>query len=290
MKAAQYLKYGLPEVLQIVDVEKPKPKAGEVLIKVHAATMNRTDTGFRTPNYFISRFFTGLFKPTQTVMGSEFAGEVVEIGDGVKDFVVGDKVFGFDDTKGASHAEYMTERSDGPITKIPAGWTYNKIVAAGEGATYALNDIEGAGVKKGQKVMVYGASGGIGSAAVQILKYLGAEVTAVCGTNSLKVVKTLGAHKVVDYQAEDFTDTTDKYDFVFDAVGKTSYGRCKSILNDTGKYCSTELGYGLQNPFLAIYFHLTGSKKVIFPIPKINKDKIEFIKKNNRGQSICASD
>lgn len=212
-------------------------------------------------------------------MGSEFAGVVVEVSGDVKDFAVGDKVFGFDDVHGNAHAEYMTERADGPIATMPDGFSYQEIAPAGEGATYALNVINAADIKNGQKVLVYGATGAIGSAAVQILKHLGAEVTAVCGTKHVDLVESLGADKVIDYQTEDFTKTNDRFDFIFDAVGKSSYGVCKKLLNSTGKYCSTELGPHGENPLLAMWFALTGSRKVIFPIPKINKEKMEYIKR-----------
>ncbi len=277
MKAAVYTKYGSADVLHITEVAKPIAQQNQVLIKVHATTVNRTDAGFRRANYFVSRFFTGLINPKRTVWGSEFAGEIEAVGAEVTNFTVGDKVFGFDDVNGSAHAEYMVLDAGGPIAIIPNGFTYQQMAAAGEGATYALNDIEAAGVKEGQAVLAYGASGAIGSAAVQILKDLGARVTAVCGTKNVKLIKSLGADEVIDYQTQDFTDTTQSFDFIFDAVGKSSYGVCKKLLKPTGKYCSTELGKGGQNPLLAIWFAITGSKKVIFPIPKINKQKIDYI-------------
>lgn len=279
MKAAVYTKYGSADVLHIAEVAKPIAQQNQVLIKVHATTVNRTDAGFRRANYFVSRFFTGLINPKRTVWGSEFAGEIEAVGAEVTNFTVGDKVFGFDDVNGSAHAEYMVLDAGGPIATIPKGFTFQQMAAAGEGSTYALNDIEAAGVKKGQAVLVYGASGAIGSAAVQILKDLGARVTAICGTKNVKLIKSLGADEVIDYQTQDFTDTTQTFDFIFDAVGKSSYGACKKLLKPTGKYCSTELGKGGQNPLLAIWFAITGSKKVIFPIPKINKQKIDYIQK-----------
>ncbi len=279
MKAVVYTTYGPPDVLHIADVKKPTPKDNEVLIKVAATTVNRTDCGFRRANYFVSRFVTGLVRPKQQVMGSEFVGEVVAMGPHVTGFIVGDKVFGFDDVHGAAHAEYMVERSNGPIAKLPDGFNYTRLFPAAEGATYALSVIRAAGVKDGQNVLVYGASGGIGSASVQILKYIGANVTAVCGTNALGAVRALGADKVIDYQHEDFTNTTDRYDFILDAVGKSSYGVCKKILKRGGTYVSSELGRGGQNIWFALLFAMTRSKKVIFPIPIINKEKIHYIKK-----------
>ena len=279
MKAVIYTKYGPPEVLHIVDIEQPTPKSDEVLIKVHASTLNRTDCGFRSANYFVSRFVTGLVKPKRVISGSEFAGKIVAVGADVTTYKVGDDVFGFDDVGGGAHAEYVVKPADGPLAVMPTGYTYEALAPAAEGATYALNVINAAGVSKGQKVLVYGASGAIGSAAVQILKHLGAEVTAVCGTKSIKRVQSLGADQVIDYQTQDFTDTRDTYSLVLDAVGKSSYGVCKKLLTPDGSYCSSELGVGGQIPLLAIWFGMTGSRKVLFPIPKINKANTDYIKR-----------
>jgi NADPH:quinone reductase-like Zn-dependent oxidoreductase len=161
---------------------------------------------------------------------------------------------------------------------MPEGFSYEELAPAGEGATYAHSIIQAGGVRKGQMVLVYGASGAIGSAAVQILKHLGAEVTAVCGTKNVKRVKSLGADKVISYETEDFTTVTDRFDLIIDAVGKSSYGICKKLLKPAGKYCSTELGPHGQNPFLALVFAITGSRKVIFPIPHIGKEHMEYIR------------
>lgn len=278
MKAAIYTEYGPPSVLAIADVAKPIAKSDEVLVRVYATTINRTDCGFRSAKYFVSRLVTGLFKPRRQVAGSEFAGKVVEIGSEVSEFKVGDKVFGFEDVRSGAHATYMAVVASGSIAKIPAGFSFEEVAPAGEGATYALSVIRAAGVSKGQKVLVYGATGAIGSAAVQILKHLEVEVTAVCGTANVELVASLGADKVVDYQKEDYTDTPDRFDLVFDAVGKTSYEVSKKILASRGKYCSTELGKGGRNPLFAIWFGIIGSRRVIFPIPKINKEKMEYIK------------
>lgn len=278
MKAVIYTNYGPPEVLRLAEVEKPSPAAHEVLVRVHATTVNRTDCGFRSATYVISRFVTGLIKPTKIITGSEFAGEIVEVGSEVRNFKVGDTVFGFNDTAGGAHAEYKVEAADGPIAKMPPGFSYQEVAPAGEGATYALSIIRAAGVKKGQRVLVYGASGAIGSAAVQILKYLGASVTAVCGAKNVELIKSLRADTVINFEVEDFTQSNTSFDFILDAVGKSSYGACKKLLSPTGMYCSTELGAFWQNPLLALWFAMTGSRKVIFPIPKINKEVIEYIK------------
>ncbi len=278
MKAVVFTHYGPPEVLHIKEVAKPIPDIDEVLIRIYATTVNRTDCGYRSAQYFVSRLFTGLVKPKRTVAGSEFAGRIVEIGANIRAFKVGDNVFGFEDIHSGAHAEYMTEAAVGSIAKMPKGFSYMEMAPAAEGATYAINVIRAADIKEGQKVLVNGASGAIGSAAVQILKHLGVNVTAVCGTKNTELVKSIGADKVVSYETEDFTRTHDKFDFVFDAVGKSSYGLCKRLLTPKGVYYSTELGTGWQNPLLAVWFAITGSKKVIFPIPKINKEKVEYIK------------
>ena len=277
MKAVVYTKYGPPEVLQIKEVDMPSPKDNEVLIKIYATTVNRSDCGFRSAEYFVSRLITGLVKPKRLIPGSEFAGEVVEVGKEVRKFKVSDKVFGFEDVRSGAHAEYMTQAADCSIAKMPKGFSYQEVAPAGEGATYALNAIKAADIRKGQNVLVYGASGAIGSAAVQLLKAIDAEVTAVCGTKNIQKIKSLGADVAIDYQKQDFTQIDDQFDLVFDAVGKSSYAACKKLLKPTGKYCSTELGRGCQNPLLAIWFAITRSRRVIFPIPKINSETMHFI-------------
>lgn len=279
MKAVTYREYGPPEVLQLTEIETPTPAINEVLVKVHASTVNRTDCGFRSAKYVVSRLVTGITRPKYTVSGSEFAGEVVEVGAEVSEYEVGDKVFGFDDVRAGAHAEYMTKPVDGPFATMPEGFSYEELAPAAEGATYALNAIRAAGVTKGEKVMVYGASGAIGSAAVQIVRHLGAHVTAVCGTKNVARVQALRPDRVIDYETEDFTKADSGFDFIFDAVGKSSYGVCKKLLAPEGKYYSTELGVGGQNPLLALWFGMTGSRRVIFPIPKINKENTEYIKK-----------
>ncbi len=278
MKAVIYTQYGSPEVLRIADIAKPQHKNNEVLIRVHYTTVNRTDCGYRSAHYVISRLFTGLWKPKNPVGGSEFSGEIVETGAAVQDYKVGDRVFGFDDVHGGAHAEYVSKPTDGPFAIMPDGFSYEQLAAAGEGATYALNVIQAARIAHGQNVMVYGASGAIGSAAVQLLKHIGATVTAVCGSVNLAKVQSLNPDKVIDYQMDDFTQGSERYDLIFDAVGKSSYGACKKLLTKNGSYYSSELGKGGQNPLLALWFGLTGSRKVLFPIPKINKAMIEHIR------------
>ncbi len=279
MRAVTFTEYGSPDVLEFKEVDIPDIKDNEVLIKIYATTVNRTDCGFRSAQYFISRIITGIFKPKNPVAGSEFAGKVVEVGTDVRNYSIGDRVFGFEDVRSGAHAEYKAQDAEGSIAKIPDGFSYEEVAPAGEGATYAINYIRSAKITEGQKVLVYGASGAIGSASVQLLKNIGAEVTAVCGTKNINKIKTLGADTIIDYQKQDFTQINDRFDLVFDSVGKSYYGECKKLLKPAGKYCSSELGPWLQNPLLALWFAMTGSHRVIFPIPKINNETMQYIAK-----------
>lgn len=278
MKAIIYNKYGPPEVARLTEAEKPVPENNEVLIKIHATTVNRTDCGFRSAEYFIVRFFSGLIRPKNKILGNEFAGEIEAHGKDVKLFRLGDKVFGYNDSKFGAHAEYMVMAENGSITTIPENITYEEAAPITEGAHYALCDIRAAKIKRGQNILIYGATGAIGSAAVQLVKYLGAEVTAVCDTKNVELVKSLGANVVIDYTKENFTKINQTFDVVFDAVGKSSFGKCKPLLKKGGIYMSTELGYMSQNPFLALITPLLGGKKVLFPIPSINKADVVFLK------------
>jgi NADPH:quinone reductase-like Zn-dependent oxidoreductase len=279
MKAIVHTKYGPPEVAQLKEVEKPKPTKNEVLIKIYATTVNRTDCGIRSAEYFISRFFSGLFRPNQQILGCEFAGIVEAIGPEVREFKIGDKVFGLDDAKFGGHAEYKVIAEDKAITTIPEGLSFDIAAAISEGAHYAWVDIKAAKIQKGQNILINGATGAIGSSAVQLVKYLGATVTAVCDTKNVELVKSLGADAVIDYKKEDFTQLQETFDVVFDAVGKSSFGKCKPLLKKGGIYISTELGYMSQNPFLAMITPFLGGKKVLFPIPVTSKADIESLKK-----------
>lgn len=279
MKAAVYLKYGSADVIQITEIDKPTPNEAEVLIQVHASTVNRTDTGFRSAEYFISRFWTGLFRPNYPVLGNEFAGIVEAVGKQVKHFSVGDRVFGYNDKQCGGHAEYLVIDENSAIAHMPVQYPFERAAALTEGAHYALCDIRAAGVGKEAVVLVYGATGAIGSAAVQLLKAMGASVTAVCAGRNTGIVKTLGADEVVDYEKEDYTKTNQRYDFVFDAVGKTSFKKAKPILKEKGIYISTELGKNGQNVFYALLGKFYAGKKVLFPIPAISKDDVVYFSK-----------
>jgi NADPH:quinone reductase-like Zn-dependent oxidoreductase len=267
MKAAVHTSYGPPDVVRIAEVEKPTAKDNEVLVKVHATTVNRTDCGFRAGKPFFVRFLTGLIRPKVTVLGYEFAGEVEAVGSGVTSFVVGDRVFGFTGSRFGAHAEYLAVPEDGLLATMPANLTYEQAAPSTEGSHYALSMIRAAKIGSGQAVLVNGATGAVGSAAVQLLKSLGAQVTAVCGTEHVELVRGLGADRVIDYTAEDFTKDEPTYDLVLDAVGKSSFGRCKQLLKPGGIYVSSDFGPLSQNPILALITPLFGGRKVLFPIP-----------------------
>jgi NADPH:quinone reductase-like Zn-dependent oxidoreductase len=278
MKAAVHTQYGPPEVVQIKEQTKPVPKSDEVLIRVYATTVNRTDCGFRSAEYVISRFWSGLFKPNYQVLGCEFAGEVEAVGENVKKFKAGDKIFGYNDIQFGGHAQYKIEKEHAAILPLPAGYTYEEAAPIVEGAHYALFFLYAAKIEAGQQYLIYGATGAIGSAAVQLAKHFGAHVTAVCDTKNMSLVKSLGADVVIDYTKEEFTNTTKKFDAVIDAVGKSSFGACKKILKEKGIYVSTELGKMAQNPFLALLTPMFGRKKVLFPVPSTRIEDLLFLK------------
>lgn len=278
MKAIVYTQYGPPEVAKLMEIPTPVAKDNEVLIKVYSSTVNRTDAGFRSAEYIISRFWSGLFRPKYQVLGCEFAGIIEEIGSNVISFKKGDKVFGFSDKTFGGHAEYLTIAETESLTIMPVNCSFDEASALTEGAHYALVDIRAAGIQAGQHVLVYGATGAIGSAAVQLLKHEGASVTAVCNSKHVELVKSLGADRVINYQTEDFTKTEIKFDFIFDAVGKSSFKECKPLLKSKGIYISTELGKNGVNLLYAITTPLFGGKKLLFPIPSITKQDVLFLK------------
>jgi NADPH:quinone reductase-like Zn-dependent oxidoreductase len=278
MKAVVHKSYGTPDVLHLAEIPKPAPKDNEVLVKIYATTVNRTDCGFRSAEYFISRFFSGLFKPKNQILGNEFAGVIEATGKNVTGFHTGERVFGYNDITFGAQAEYMIMPENGAMSTIPENLTFEEAACITEGGHYALCDIRAAKVKAGQNVMIYGATGAIGSAAVQLAKYFGASVTAVCNTKNVDLVKSLGADVVIDYIKEDFTKTGQTFDFVFDAVGKTSFETCKPILSKNGIYISTELGKNGENVFLALTTPVFGGKKVLFPLPTISREDVEFLK------------
>lgn len=284
MKAAVYRQYGPPEVVSIQEIPKPIPGEDEILIKVFATTVNRTDSGFRSAEYFVSRFWSGLLKPKLPVLGCEFAGEIEGVGQMVSEYKVGDRVFGYDDEKFGGHAEYLIAKETGALALIPEGFSFEMAAPLTEGAHYALGIIRSTKVKKGDHVLVYGATGAIGSAAVQLLKAMEIKVTAVCNSRNLELVKSLGANEVIDYQTNDFTKTTSRFEAVLDCVGKSSFHQCKPLLKSKGSYVSTELGKNGENIWLALITPLFRGKKVLFPIPETKKEDILFLKELAENQ------
>jgi NADPH:quinone reductase-like Zn-dependent oxidoreductase len=278
MKAAVRSIYGLPgEVLSIKEIDKPTPKDDEVLIKVYAASANRTDYHVLTGTPFFMRFFTGLFKPRLTVTGSDFAGQVDAMGAAVTSFKVGDKVMGFGGVFCiGSHTEYITFPESKGIVLMPDNITYEQAAACLEGTYYSAAGINHLKPTAGQKALVYGASGAIGSADVQFLKYYGVYVTAVCGGENAGLVRSLGADKVIDYKTQDFTKDEEQYDYVFDAVDKTGFLQCKHLLKKNGIYTSSG---GFEYMLWALITKVSGGKKVLFIVPKDIKGNLGFIKK-----------
>ena len=277
MRAVVFDRYGAPDVLRLEDVEQPVPKEHEVLVKMHATTVTRSDCAVRAGKPFISRFFTGLRRPKQRILGTELAGEVEAVGAAVHEFAVGDHVFGTTSAfRFGTHAEFICMQESAPLAHKPAGMSFEEAAAVCDGVILALMGLRAAGLRKGQKIVIYGASGSIGTAGVQLARYFEADVTAVCNTKNLELVRSLGADRVIDYTQEDFTKNGETYDVIFDAVGKHSFRRCRDSLKQGGIYVATD---GLRNLILALWTLRFGGKKVMFPIPpRYTKKDVLFLK------------
>jgi len=278
MKAAVNERYGSPEVLEVRNAPKPEPKTGEVLVRVHATTVNRTDWGMLEPHPFFIRLMTGLISPKLKILGMDFAGTVAALGPGTSQFKVGDRVFGMSPDDFGAHAEYICIPEGGPVAPLPKSVGYSDAVIC-EGSWYADNCLRGLGVKSGDNILIYGASGAIGVAGLQLAKAIGARVTAVVATRHVELAHSLGADEVIDYTAQDFTQTEEKFDAVFDAVGKTTYFRCRKLLKPGARYATTDLGPWAQNIFLSVWFGLTGSRRASLPMPKQRPDFVDSLAK-----------
>lgn len=263
MKAIVFTQYGPPEVLKIVEVDKPVPKENEVLIKVHAAVVSSADCTFRRGEPYFARLYFGILKPRTTILGTEFAGQIEAVGKDVKNFTIGDKVIGAPGAAFGAHAEYIAIAEDGALALMPSNLSYAEAAGVCEGGNTALPFLrDEAKITSGQKILINGASGSLGSSAVQLAKHFGAEVTGVCSTPNLDFVKSLGADHVIDYTSVDFTRGSYSYDFVFDTVGKSSYCKCKNILKQSGVYLATVFTF--THLTWMLWTSIIGSKKVIF--------------------------
>jgi len=283
VKAVVYDRYGPPEVLHIEEVERPAPKDDEVLIKIHATTVNRLDCHTREANRsngravsFLSRLVSGVRAPRQRILGSELSGVVEQAGSAVSEFKVGDRVFGLTGLGFGAYAEYRCMRESARMAVIPESMTFEQAAPMCDGALNALWCLRLADLEKRHKVLIYGASGAIGSAAVQLARHFKTDVTAVCATKNLELVKSIGAGRVIDYTKEDFTKNGETYDVILDAVGKQSFARCKDSLRPGGAYLATD---GFRNIALALWTSRFGNKKVIFQLPPVYaKADVLFLK------------
>ena len=278
-----YDRYGPPDVLRLEDVERPVPKEDEVLVRIRATAVTRADCATREANRrsgfvvtVISRLISGVRRPKQRILGTELAGEVEAVGAAVREFAVGDHVFGTSGFRFGAYAEFICMRESARIAHKPAGMSFDEAAAVCDGGLNALWCLRLANLQKGQRTLIYGASGAIGTAAVQLANYFGADVTAVCSTKNLELARSLGADRVVDYTREDFTKNGQTYDVIFDAVGKHSFARCRGSLNGGGSYLATD---GLRNLILALWTSRIGDKRVLFSIPpRYTKQDVLFLK------------
>ncbi len=282
MKAIVFTKYGSPDVLQLKEIEKPTPRDNEVLIKIFATTVSNGDTRLRNgtrktmPLWPISKIAVGLRKPKNTIMGMQLAGEIESVGKDVKRFKEGDQVFGSTGFGLGAYAEYKCLPEEGALAIKPANMTYEEAAAVPIVALTALYFLRKGNIQGGQKVLINGASGSVGTYAVQLAKHLGAEVTGVCSTTNLEMVKSLGADKVIDYTKGDFTQSGQTHDIIFDTVGKSSFPRCKSLLKQRGVYLSTVAGLTLFVQML--WTSMIGSKKAIGGLSIDKVENLIFLK------------
>lgn len=267
MRAILFRKYGPPEELRLGSVPRPVPKANEILVRVLATTVNRTDCGVRKAEPWLVRLFAGLVRPKQPVLGNELAGEVEAVGADVTAFRVGDRVCGLTGDAFGAHADYVCLPQDAAVVPMPTHLRPDEATTIGDGPWLALTCLRTAGLVRGQHILVYGASGSIGTSAVQLARHLGARVTAVCATKHVELVTSLGAHDVVDYTQTDFTRIGRTFDVVLDAVGKSTFAACRRLLTPRGIYVSTDLGPWWQNPILQLWTGVVGGKKVAVAVP-----------------------
>lgn len=280
MLAAVRDAYGPPEIIRLREYPLPEPGDTELLVRVHAATVNRTDCANLTGRPLVMHLVLGVGKPRSARIGTDFAGKVVSVGRAVTKFRAGDRVCGFRDTGLGGQAQYLTISEDGPLMTIPSELSYATAAAGLEGAHYAYSFIRRLGLRMGKRVLINGATGAIGSAALQFAATFDVDITATARGADAEKVSALGAHRVIDYTQADFTRSTQRYDYVVDAVGKSTYGASKRVLKDGGIYLSSELGPYAQNVFLALYTPLRAGNKVLFPVPYPPRESFPFIRRH----------
>ncbi len=275
MRAVVHDRYGPPEVLRVDDVPRPVPNEGEVLVEVHATSVTRSDCGFREAHPFFVRAFTGVRRPKRRITGMELAGVVAAVGPAVREFAVGDEVFG---VRGGANAEYVCVREAGVLAHKPSGMSFEEAAAVCDGALLALSCLRPADLRDGRSLLVYGASGSIGTAAVQVARHFGAEVTAVCDTKNVELVRSLGADRVLDYTREDFTKSGETYDVVFDAVGKHSFRRSRHSLKPGGIFVTTDLGFMWHVPLVALATRWVGDKRGTLGVGRYRKEDLILLR------------
>lgn len=277
MKAAIRYEYCTPDLLEIAGVSLPKPGDDEILVKVKAATVNRTDCSLLTGKPWAIRLFIGLFKPVRPVTGTDFAGIVVGKGKHADQFEIGDHVYGFFDLGLSSHAEYLVVSTKKAILKKPENVTFEQAAASLEGGHYAFYFLKGLKLNAGDRILINGATGAVGNATLQFLKHFDVRITVTCEAEFAEVLKSQGAERAIDYQKEDFTAINEQFDFIFDAVGKSSFKKCRPLLKPKGIYLSSEPGKNCQNPLLTLLSPVMGGKKVKLLVPYSAKPSMKLI-------------
>ena len=276
MRAVVYDQYGPPDVQRMVEVDRPVPADDQLLVRVHATSVTRTDAGLRSADLVISRFVTGIVRPKDPVLGMEFSGTVAEVGAAVSEFAPDEEVFGI--VPSGAHAEFLTVAESGAVAHKPPNLSWVEAAGVCDGVSLARPCLDAAGLQAGQEILIYGASGSVGTAGVQLARQIGARVTAVCSSRNVELVASLGPDEVIDYTRHDFTTGGTRYDVIFDAVGQHSFRRSRPALKANGTYVDTDLGYLFHLPLLVLATRLTGGQKAKIGIARFRKNDVLFLK------------